>query len=235
MAEQQSVQFGSIKLPVYLWGRGSTVLLVHGWSGRGSQMAAFAEPLVNAGYRVITFDAPGHGQVSGPSRSNAFEFAASIMVMAERYGPFEAVIAHSFGVVGSLMALRDGMEVEKLLCISSPSDFRAVFDNFAKFLGLTDEAKQYLEQRYFQHFGKNVWRQVSPLENIRCIEQPVLVVHDQQDRDVLSEHGQRLADACPQGYYYQTSGLGHRRILRDTGVIQQCIQFVQGDEVHPGF
>jgi hypothetical protein len=65
------------------------VLLVHGWEGRGSQLAAFVEPLTMAGFRVVTFDAPAHGDSPG-ARSSFFHFAHAIACAAERFGPFEA-------------------------------------------------------------------------------------------------------------------------------------------------
>jgi len=33
------------------WGKGPTVMLVHGWSGRGAQLGELVEPLVAAGDR----------------------------------------------------------------------------------------------------------------------------------------------------------------------------------------
>src|ERR1051326_2880782 len=44
------------------WGEGPTVYLVHGWGGTGAQLDAFVEPLIAAGHRVVSFDAPGHGK-----------------------------------------------------------------------------------------------------------------------------------------------------------------------------
>jgi hypothetical protein len=41
------------RLPVYSWGSGPTILLAHGWSGRGSQLGAFVEPLVEQGFRLV--------------------------------------------------------------------------------------------------------------------------------------------------------------------------------------
>src|SRR5437763_766872 len=46
-AERFSIPHDGAMLPAWRWGDGaSTVLLVHGWEGRGSQLAKFAEPLV---------------------------------------------------------------------------------------------------------------------------------------------------------------------------------------------
>lgn len=39
--------------------------MVHGWSGRGTQMSKIAEALVEQGYRIISFDAPAHGKADG--------------------------------------------------------------------------------------------------------------------------------------------------------------------------
>lgn len=49
----------------YRWGRAGDplVILVHGWSGRGTQLGAFTGPLVNAGYHVIAFDEIGRAHV----------------------------------------------------------------------------------------------------------------------------------------------------------------------------
>ena len=41
------------------------VMLVHGWSGRGTQLYAFADKLLENGYMVISFDGPAHGNSSG--------------------------------------------------------------------------------------------------------------------------------------------------------------------------
>src|SRR3989304_6214218 len=38
------------------------ILLVHGWSGRGTQLFKIADELVKTGYSTISFDAPAHGK-----------------------------------------------------------------------------------------------------------------------------------------------------------------------------
>src|ERR1051325_5613961 len=50
------------------WGAGPTVLLVHGWEGRGAQLGAFVDPLVAAGVSGVAVDAPGHRGTPGGGR-----------------------------------------------------------------------------------------------------------------------------------------------------------------------
>ena len=59
--------------------RGPVVYLVHGWAGRGSQLAGFVEPLTAAGFRAVLFDAPAHGDSepgpAGPGAPTASRWA----------------------------------------------------------------------------------------------------------------------------------------------------------------
>src|SRR5688500_2199607 len=46
----------STVIKAWRWGTSEKiVILVHGWEGRGSQLAAFVPPLLAAGYSVVTF------------------------------------------------------------------------------------------------------------------------------------------------------------------------------------
>src|SRR5947208_2190272 len=78
-------------------GSGPLVYLVHGWGGRGSQLASFVEPLRADGYRVVMFDGPAHGDSepgpAGPARSHGVELAKALDAVFARFGPAEAVIA----------------------------------------------------------------------------------------------------------------------------------------------
>ena len=70
-------------LEVMAWGSGPVVLCVHGWSSRGLRFVHFIKPLMEAGYKVVTFDAPAHGRSSG-SHVDAMEYAESILVVAQK-------------------------------------------------------------------------------------------------------------------------------------------------------
>jgi hypothetical protein len=49
----------------YLWGEGPPVWVIHGWAGRATQFRRFIKPLNRAGYLVVGFDGPAHGNSQG--------------------------------------------------------------------------------------------------------------------------------------------------------------------------
>ncbi len=57
--------------------------------------------------------------------------------------------------------------------------------------------------------------------------QPLLVVHDEQDRAVPFACGASLAEAWPGAQLRATRGLGHSRILRDPQVISAVTDFIR--------
>ncbi len=89
-------QIGEHRVAFYAWGVGRPVLLVHGWSGRGSQMGGLGTALAAAGFQAIAFDAPGHGD-SGGRTSMLPLFLDCIRAAAADVGPLAAVVGHSLG------------------------------------------------------------------------------------------------------------------------------------------
>ena len=68
-AQRSTINIASIDVAVYSWGEGKPVLFIHGWSGRGTQVAPYVDELVNNNYRVISYDAPAHGDTVGKQTS----------------------------------------------------------------------------------------------------------------------------------------------------------------------
>ena len=112
------------KVRGHVWGSGPVVYLVHGWGGNGAQLAAFVGPLVAEGYRVVMFDAPAHGESdpgpSGPRRTHGVEFGKALDAVFAKFGPAEAVIAHSLGTISTYLTLRFGWLATGDSCSSHP-------------------------------------------------------------------------------------------------------------------
>src|SRR5882724_10460669 len=97
-ARSSSLVHKGRQIAVWEWGWKSreapAVLLAHGWGGHTAQMRAFVFALLAAGYRVIGFDQPAHGLSEGRLTS-LVDFADVLASVATRYGPVQALIAHS--------------------------------------------------------------------------------------------------------------------------------------------
>jgi pimeloyl-ACP methyl ester carboxylesterase len=214
------------RLAAWRWGFGPTVLLVHGWEGRGSQLGALVEPLVEAGLSVVAFDAPGHGD--SPDRSLYLtDLADCVADVAAQVGPLHAIVAHSFGAAAVLLAhARAGLEVPRTVFLAPNAIVDDAVVRFARHLGLDESDRSALEQRLVEHTG--VPFDALALDRLAAPrDTALLVVHDQDDREVPVTQGTRLAAAWPNAQLQITHELGHRRILRDPAVLAAVTAFVR--------
>lgn len=216
---------GGGQLETWTWGDGPrTALLVHGWAGRGLQLGAFVAPLVAAGYRVVTFDGPGHGRSSGRI-TNLLEFAAAVGHVAREVGGVDTLIAHSFGSVASLVAMARGwIRPAKLVLVASPSTFEMILGQFAEMSGFSSAVIDQMRLRLSRRFGFE-WADLEPLRLASGILCPALVVHDRRDESIPFAEGVALAGALPRARLFATDGLGHHRVLRDTTVLDEVAEF----------
>jgi pimeloyl-ACP methyl ester carboxylesterase len=216
----------STHVQAWRFGAGPAIVLAHGWEGRGSQLTPFVAPLVERGYSVITFDAPGHGASPG-SRSSLPHFAWALRGVADAVGAPHAIIAHSLGCAAATLALRDGLAVNRLVFLSPPLNPVDYTARFGDILGLDDTTLRGMQQRIEERFLRK-WNEYSLAESARLMTAPLLVVHDRDDRDTFWSEGAALAKAWPGATLKSTEGLGHRRILREPSVIDDVTRFVAG-------
>ena len=214
------------RVAAWRWGHGPTVLLVHGWEGRGSQLGAFIEPLVAAGLSVVAFDAPGHGDSPG-HRTYLTDLADAVAAVAAASGPIHATIAHSFGAAAVLLAYeRDGVDASRNVMIAPNVIIDEGVRRFAHLVGLDETDRIALEH----HLGVSSGVTLEALRLERLVadrDAGLLVIHDRDDREVPFVHGDRLAVTWPSAQLRTTEGLGHRRILRDPDAIAATVEFVR--------
>ena len=225
-AEIEYHQIDRQTIATYSWGQsGSTVLLVHGWSGRGTQLGAFVEPLIDAGYRVLSFDCPAHGRSSG-KQTTLYEIADVILGMNDRYGPFESVITHSFGGPCLAVAMQRGFTASSVVSISPRARVAVLVQKFADTLYIPEKATQDFVRRFQDAFGENILDEASMVNNVRELEIPALVIHDEDDDDIPWHEGETVAQVWKHARFIKTSTLGHRRILRDPSIIDAAVNFI---------
>jgi pimeloyl-ACP methyl ester carboxylesterase len=224
-ATRETLPVDGVPVAVYRWGEGPIVLFVHGWSGRGTQVAAFVPPLLEAGYRVMAVDAPGHGETPG-ERTNLLECARVLQAFARRYGPVHAAISHSFGGMVLAYAMVQGLAVGRAACIAAPARLEFLLERFARILAMPDSVVANLKARLEQRFDENIWEMMATDANAARLQVPALVIHDEHDSSVPWRQGSLIAGAWPGARFMKTRGLGHNRILRDPYVIEQVVAFI---------
>lgn len=213
-------------------GRGSPVLLVHGWGGAGHQMAGFVDALVERGYRAITIDLPAHGGSPG-KRTNVFECRDVLLRAARRFGDPVGIIAHSFGAPVAALAVRSGLSTGALVFVAPLPSMDHGLHQFAARarlpLAVMDRAARIIEADL--GFDRSVMDLTSLARHVRV---PLLCVHDEDDRVTPIGASREVVRSWSDARLLETQGLGHRRILRDPTVIAHAVAFLaQGHHERP--
>jgi pimeloyl-ACP methyl ester carboxylesterase len=214
------------------WGEGPPVLLVHGWGGYAAQLHPFVEPLVARGHQVIAFDAPGHGRsdasTMGGRQTHLLEFARALRLVAAHAGRPHAVVAHSLGCTATALAIAGGLAPARAAFVAPMATPTVHAARFAQALGLPAAVDARWRRQLADRLGFR-WEDL----DTTCVPDsaptpPLLVIHDQDDRETPWEDGQAIADRWPNATLHTTHGLGHRRILRDPDVTARVAAFVAG-------
>src|SRR5512139_698320 len=169
--EQEALEWGNnYRLPfdggelaVTTWGsNGPAVLLMHGWGGARAQMTGFVDPLLFAGYRVVAYDQPAHGESDG-KMTNLLEIAPTMDLIAKHEGPFQAIIAHSFGTLISSYALakRNFPPPARLVYLGA---FNRLLDSVPRFqvqAGLSDGMMDAFRALLYENFERDLLESIT--------------------------------------------------------------------------
>ena len=227
-SRQELVIIQSIKKSVNVYFLGESpkkVLLVHGWSGRGTQLVTIADKLVKQGYSTVSFDAPAHGKSTGKT-SDMTEFITAILQLSQQYGPFEFAIGHSLGAMAVLNAIKKGLKVNKAVIIGSGDVVKDIMDDFSKKLGMNIATGELMIRMFEKKFGETI-NSYSAYIAAQDVTVPVLIIHDENDEDVPVTAAHHIYKHLADAQLIITDGLGHRKILGDKTVINQITQFLQ--------
>jgi pimeloyl-ACP methyl ester carboxylesterase len=239
-AEQEIIEWGNndrIKfeggeLAITIWGSsGPAVLLMHGWGGARAQMTGFVDPLLFAGYRVVAFDQPGHGESDGKT-TNLLEIAPTMDVIAQHQGPFHAVIAHSFGTLITSYALvkRNFPPPAQLVYFGA---FNRLIDSLPRFqvlAGLPDEIMDGFRAMLDENFGREVLEPITNENLTPHINIPALMFHDVNDDVTPIEDSRAIARVWKQAHFIETEGLGHRGALQSKSIHEQVEEFLRAEK-----
>ena len=234
-ATERSIKRAGKEIVEYHWGdeKAPWVLLSYGWGYNAGRWRHFVPQLVEAGFRVIAYDPPGHGK-SPKSRLNLVENARIIENMIRSYGRPSVLVGHSFGgasAVNALMRLPISLHPGRMVVMATFADASSVFRVFQRTLGLWE----CLYQQYVRHIelitesplrSFDLARRSSELGHI-----DTLIVHDPRDSVTPVTHAQRFHAYWPNSALYLPLRTGHH--LGTARVTEAILQFALDGRLPP--
>jgi uncharacterized protein len=201
---------GGLRLPGWFLPAGPArrpgVVLVHGWESARDRTIPHAQVLHAAGFHVLTFDVRGNG-ANGPEAlpMSVGEYAADARAaVAElRRRPEVTTIAllgHSMGAAGSLVAAAEDDDVAAVIAVAAPADpYRLTRQTF-RLARLPIPAPiawplAWLTARVYLKPRGHTVDSVSATRAVRTIGRPVLLMHGSDDGVVPVSDLSRLAAA----------------------------------------
>jgi uncharacterized protein len=201
-------------------GRGPGVVLVHGWESARDRTLPHAQVLHAAGFHVLTFDVRGHG-ANGPEALplSVCEFAADARagvaaILRRPEVACAALLGHSMGAAGSLVAAAVDPDVAAVIAVATPADpYRLTRLTFRlarlPIPGPIAWPLAWLTTRVYLKPRGHTVSSVSASRAVREIAVPVMLVHGSDDRVVPVGDLARLAEA--------------RRLARPEGVTETML------------
>jgi len=220
-AEQVEIETPAGKIAAWRHGAGPAVLLVHGWQDDNSLWSPLISALAELGIASVAFDLPGHGFSEGETCPPSVA-AAALQQIADRLGPIDAVVTHSFGGPVTGFALLNGFAPRRIVLIAPPRGRNKRWFDFAEEKGISPDVVHRAREIYAAEAGLHATFDLaevaSPIET--------LVLHSMDDDAVEWQNGEAIAQQWPNAELVLCDGLGHRMIAQDRSVIDRVVQFV---------
>lgn len=202
-----------------------SVLIVHGFDSCSYKFDKYIKLLLQEGFRVLAFDAPGHG-ISDGKTANALLLKDTILKIEEKFGPLHSIIAHSMGGIAATLATEALTTIKRLVLIAPATETPRAIDNFFKFVPLGENIKQELIN-YIVELAAQPLSYFSVVRSVQHHTTPTLWLHDEDDwicpyEDILPAKKLNLSHV----EFYITKGLGHSKIYRNEKVSKRIITFL---------
>lgn len=218
-SERITLRFG---LSALRWGQGPAVLLMHGWEGRPTQFAELIRALVRAGYGVVALDGPAHGRSPG-DEATVVLFARALLEAASELPPLRAVIGHSMGGAGALLATQLGLRTDALVTIAAPARILGALRRFAHFVGLPKEARA----RFVRKVEQSAGMPAALVDVARYhLQVPGLVVHARDDQMVPFAEAESIHSAWSGSRLLALPSGGHSKPLSDPRLVEAVLELL---------
>ena len=200
---------------------GPATLFVHGWNDTHRIWRQYAQDFISNVRPVLLMDLPAHGA----SKASDFSAAAAgkaVFDVCAAEAPIDTIIAHSFGCIAAANAIKAGAKADYVILIAPPvlgwAEAKrregvdpAVLDSALDFLrttGKSDLAPFDFTGALASHSGK------------------LLFIGSDADIGCPLDEIARVAATLPGAEVHGVTGLDHRELCLDRGVLAKILSFL---------
>ena len=115
-----------------------------------------------------------------------------------------------------------------MVLIGAPVSFGNLTHRIATMMGFPPNVSELMQRRLEKRLGIS-WDEVDTDKMLADAAIPLLVFHDEDDHEVPYENGVAIVSAIENARLVTSSGLGHRRIVRDPAVVRQAVEFLSSE------
>ena len=203
-----------------------TILVCHGMNSCSYRFDKMIELLLRNHFNVLAFDAQAHGQSEGKIL-NALIYSEIILEIEKRYGPLNAIIAHSLAGMATCFAMEQLKDADKKIVLIAPAtETTTAVDNFFNIMHLTKSLREVFDEIVLNVRGLPAsW--YSATRAVQNFSAPLLWIHDKDDLICPYKDTMQIQKLKPGNIQFvTTTGLGHNKIYRDAGVQKMIIDFL---------
>ncbi len=167
------------------------VVAIHGWGGNAELMLPFAVPFHRTGYATLLIDARNHGRSDADSFSSLPRFAEDLEHGLEwlsaqlEVNPHRiALLGHSVGAGAALLVASRRDDVAAVVSIAAFAHPEALMRRQMKTHHIPYPVVGWAVLRYIEHAIGTRYETIAPVNTIRKVNCPVLLIHGGDDRRV---------------------------------------------------
>jgi pimeloyl-ACP methyl ester carboxylesterase len=218
-------------IKLYEWANADSdkiILLAHGWESRGTALRMYVKPLLKKGFKIVAFDALGHGD-SGGKTNDLSTNARTISAIYKHYGSIFGAIGHSFGCSSLVYAQQfvdNDIRFERLVFLAVPPRTRQILEGFFAHIGIP----QTVQTAFYDHIKTVTKQHVDKSDSALAYPSvkvgKLLLIHDQKDEVTAIAAAERVVAHWDNALLLVTNGYGHFRIAKNPDVIRRIVTFI---------
>ncbi|WP_295388760.1 alpha/beta fold hydrolase [uncultured Thiodictyon sp.] len=212
-----------------------TIVVLHGWGSNAELMLPLAVPLRRAGFNLLLCDSRSHGRSDADSFSSLPRFAEDLGMailwlkaqhphLADRI----AVLGHSVGAGAALFEASRNADIAAVISIAAFADPAQVTAGYLRPLHFPRLLIR-LVCRYVEWVIGYRFAAIAPMNTVRSIACPILLVHGTADRTVAVDDAHLILTNCPAPHarLLEIDGAGHDSVDRIEQHVGELLGFLE--------